>query len=295
MQLQTIRSFLALCNISNISKCSALLHISQQGLSRQIRSLENELGTQLFIRQPRGVVLTPQGELLRPYFQQMLNSYDNGLRSLKKYNESRARDLTLYVCPGIHTALGTAFFLKFDQEHPEINLRLHYASDPECEEALTTGKADAAFLDHPQHPEFFDMYEVVHSRLVAVVCPDHPLVKKKEISLKDLKAERCYFPDASHYKNQDFKKLYPDIYYSLDRSYISNDYEDYINLPKVLGGVALSFEVSLRNLDPDLVVIPIKEESYITLSYCLRKDQPMTIAVQAFSNYVYANVDVIEK
>lgn len=295
MQLQTIRSFLALCNVPNISKCSVLLHISQQGLSRQIHSLENELETQLFIRQPRGVVLTPQGELLRPYFQQMLDSYDNGLRSLREYSESRTQDLTLYVCPGIHTALGTAFFLKFDQMHPEINLRLHYASDPECEEALTTGKADAAFLDNPQHPEFFDMYEVVHSRLVAVVRPDHPLVKKKEISLKDLKSERCYFPDSSHYKNQDFKKLYPDIYYSLDRSYISNDYENYINLPKILGGVALSFEVSLRNLDPDLVVLPIKEESYITLSYCLRKDQPVTMAAQTFSNYVYTNVDVIEK
>lgn len=295
MQLQTIRSFLALCNVPNISRCSALLHISQQGLSRQIRSLEKELGTPLFVREPRGISLTPQGELLRPYLTQMMESYDDGLRRLREYSQSRAQDLSIYVCPGIHTALGTAFFLTFDQKQPGINLRLHYASDPECEDALTNGSADAAFLDHPRHPELFDMYEVVHSRLVAVVRPDHRLAGKKEISLQDLKGERCYFPDANHYKNLDFKKAYPDIYYSLDRIYISNDYEDYINLPKTLGGVALSFEVSLRNLEPGLVVLPIQEDSYITLSYCLLKDRPVSAAVQAFSDYVYANVDVIEK
>lgn len=295
MQLQTIRSFLALCNVPNISKCSALLHISQQGLSRQIRSLEKELGTALFDRRPRGVSLTPQGELLRPYFEEMMSIYDSGLKSLEAYNKNRIQDLTIYVCPGIHTALGTAFFLKFDQAHPEINLRLNYASDPECEEALTVGRADAAFLDNPQHPELFDSYEVVHSRLVAVVRPDHPLAQKKSISFQDLKGEKCYFPDASHYKNQDFKRAYPEVYYSLDRSYISNDYENYVNLPKNLGGVALTFELTLRNLEPGLVVLPIREESYITLSYCLRKDQPLTPAIRAFSDYVYANVDVIEK
>lgn len=295
MQLQTIRSFLALCNVPNISKCSAFLNISQQGLSRQIRSLEEELGTSLFERKARGVVLTPQGELIRPYFEDMISSYDCGLKRLEEYNKKRARDLTVYVCPGIHTVLGTDFFLKFDKTHPEINLRLNYSSDQECEEALTLGMADAAFLDHPQHPELFDIYDVVHSRLVAVVRPDHRLAGRKEISIQDLKGEKCYFPDSSHYKNRDFKKKYPDIYYSLDRSYISNDYENYINLPKDLGGVALSFEVMLRNLGPDLVALPIREESYITLSYCVRKDCAATSAVNAFSDYVYANVDVIEK
>lgn len=64
---------------------------------------------------------------------------------------------------------------------------------------------------------------------------------------------------------------------------------------KILGGVALTFELTLRNLEPGLVVLPIREESYITLSYCLRKDQPLAPAIRAFSDYVYANVDVIEK
>lgn len=64
---------------------------------------------------------------------------------------------------------------------------------------------------------------------------------------------------------------------------------------KILGGVALTFELTLRNLEPGLVALPIREDSYITLSYCLRKDQPLAPAIRAFSDYVYANVDVIEK
>lgn len=295
MQIQTIRAFLMLCQVPNITRCSELLHISQQGLSRQIHAMEKELGTTLFDRMPRGVRLTPQGELLRPYYQKIYSVYEDSLHSLERYKQNRSHDLRLYVCPGIRTVLGTEFFLKFDQSHPEINLQVSFGSDPECEEALTNGTADAAFLDWPNHPEIFDMYQVVYSRLVGVMRPDHPLAGRKMISFQDLRGQKCFFPDATHYMNQRFKKAYPEIYYSLDRSFISNDYDDYINLPKVLGGIALSFEVTLRNLQPGLVVVPFQEDSYVSLAYCLRKDHPADPAIHAFSDYVYENVDVITK
>lgn len=295
MQIQTIRSFLMLCKVPNITKCSEILHISQQGLSRQIRSMEKELGTTLFERQPRGVRLTPQGELLHPYYQKIYALYEDSLHSLAQYAQNRTRDLTLYICPGIHTVLGTEFFLKFDQSHPHINLQLNFESDPECEAALTDGRADAAFLDWPEHPELFDLYQVIYSRLTAVMRPDHPLALRDSISFQDLRGQKCFFPDASHYMNQRFKKAYPEIYYSLDRSFISNEYENYINLPKVLGGIALSFEVTLRKLEPGLVVVPIREDSYISISYCVRKDRPADPAIRAFSDYVYENVDIITK
>lgn len=295
MQMQTIRAFLMLCKIQNITKCSELLEISQQGLSRQIHMMEQELNTILFERQPRGVCLTPQGELLRPYLEKSYALYEEGLQNMERYDEQRARDLNIYICPGIHTVLGTKFFLAFDHAHPEINLHLQYVSDPEAENALLDGRADGAFLDWPEHTELYDMYQVVHSRLVAVMRPDHPLAGRQEISFQDLRGEKCFFPDSLHRKNQQFKHAYPDIYFSLERSYISNDYENYINLPKELGGIALSFEITLRNLEPGLVVLPFKEDSYVSLFYCIRNDRPVDASLQAFSDYIYRNVDVIAK
>ena len=295
MQIQTIHAFLTLCRIQNITKCSELLKISQQGLSRQIRSMEQELGVTLFEREPRGVRLTPQGELLRPYLEKSVSFYEAGLQNLERYDKERARDLNIVICPGIHAVLGTKFFLDFDHAHPDINLHLQYVSDPEAENALIDGRADGAFLDWPEHTNLYDMYQIVHSRLVAVMRPDHPLAGRKEISFQDLRGEKCFFPDETHRKNQQFRLAYPDIYYSLDRSYISNDYENYVNLPRELGGIALCFEITLRNLDPGLVVIPFKEDSYVSLFYCIRNDHPMDAALRAFSDYIYSQVDVIAK
>ena len=71
MQIETIHSFVMLCQEKNMSQCSQKLHISQQGLSRQIKSLENDVGASLFIRTNKGVTLTKEGEILFPHFKQV--------------------------------------------------------------------------------------------------------------------------------------------------------------------------------------------------------------------------------
>lgn len=49
-----------------------------------------------------------------------------------------------------------------------------------------------------------------------------------------------------------------------------------------------------NELDPELTYVPIKEESFIELFYCVRKDHPKSPALEQFSDYVYQNVDVYE-
>lgn len=61
VQIQNLQSFLALANCGSISECSHQLNISQQGLSRQLKSMENELGVKLVNRSHRGIKLTAAG------------------------------------------------------------------------------------------------------------------------------------------------------------------------------------------------------------------------------------------
>lgn len=76
MSLAQIETFVTVAETGNVSRASARLHVAQPALSRQIRSLEDELGTALFARTPRGMSLLPQGELFLAHARRILAEVD---------------------------------------------------------------------------------------------------------------------------------------------------------------------------------------------------------------------------
>ena len=76
MSLAQIETFVAVAETGNVSRASARLHVAQPALSRQIRSLEDELGAALFARTARGMKLLPSGELFLAHARRILEAVD---------------------------------------------------------------------------------------------------------------------------------------------------------------------------------------------------------------------------
>lgn len=72
MELRVLRYFLTLAREGNITNAAEALYITQPTLSRQLAELEEELGTQLFIRGKRQITLTEDGMLLRRRAEEMV-------------------------------------------------------------------------------------------------------------------------------------------------------------------------------------------------------------------------------
>ncbi len=76
MEIRTLRYFLAVAREENMTRAAALLHVTQPILSKQLRSLENELGKKLFLRHSFSIQLTEEGILLRKRAEDLVKMAD---------------------------------------------------------------------------------------------------------------------------------------------------------------------------------------------------------------------------
>lgn len=294
MQIDTIHSFLLLCKEKNMHRCSEILNITQQGLSRQMQSMEQELGCQLFVRSHSGVNLTPEGEIILPWLEKCYQNYNQARTRIAEYKSNKMTTIHLAVCPGVKDTIGLNFFYQFMTEHPEVQLKLDFESDAQCEELLQADEVDAAFLDWPEREQDYDCYTIIDSPIRLVMRRDHPLAYKPNLSINDIAGERCYFPDDSHYMTRHFKERRPKLYRSLHPHFASNDTSSFATLPLTMGGIALTFQVLTKDLPEELVARPLKEDIRVKVSYCIKKDRQLPLALQILSDYIYQNIEILE-
>jgi len=141
-----IRSFIKIAELKSLTSAAEALDMSQSGLSKQLRQLEEFLGQSLFNRTGRGVSLTSAGQKLYAVAATSFCALDHTLAQLRAaegITEGALRiatvhTLSTYFIPGL---LGV-----FLAQRPQVNVSLLGRSSPEVVELLEAGKADVGFV-----------------------------------------------------------------------------------------------------------------------------------------------------
>jgi DNA-binding transcriptional LysR family regulator len=124
MDWSALRDFLAVANTGSLSRAAAQLKISQPTLSRRIAALEEQLGARLFVRTPRGLLLTDDGETVLEGARRV----EQEALSIERMAEAAQQTLTGTVRISLTEGLGTAWLPQklaaFHRKHPGLCVEL---------------------------------------------------------------------------------------------------------------------------------------------------------------------------
>ncbi|WP_145942894.1 LysR family transcriptional regulator [Corynebacterium glyciniphilum] len=191
MELQQLRYVLAVAETRNFTRAAERCHIVQSAMSHQIKSLEHELGVQLFARTSRRVELTDAGAAFLPSAQASLEAADRAAADAAAATGQIRGTVTIGVIPTVTAIDVPAVLGRFHQAHPAVKIRLLGGSSDEFIAAIRSGGMDVAVLGLPagQPPRGVRSQELVREDLVAVVSATHRLAGRDNIALADLDGE----------------------------------------------------------------------------------------------------------
>lgn len=188
----------------SFTKAANYLSITQQGISKIISRMEDELQTPLLSRNNAKLSLTEYGNLFLESSLTMLREYNSVIERMEQMKEKRQATLNIYIPMGMMQVFPIDTFNAFREYHSEININLEQAADVECENALISGEADIAFCTLPVDPKLFTVHSTKKQPVYFVVSKKNPLSKCPTLSVSQLKEERFITIDIKNKSGDGF-------------------------------------------------------------------------------------------
>ncbi|MFC8372633.1 LysR family transcriptional regulator [Streptomyces sp. NPDC057238] len=186
-----LRAFVTVAEELHFTRAATRLYVAQQALSRDVRRLERDLGSELFVRTTRQVTLTADGERLLPYARAVLQAQDDLLAAA-----GQARPLLVDLnSPGLATPRRVLHRAR--ELAPAHELMARYESGlTGAAGELLAGRLDASFGRFaglaPALRAGLDQQPVRHEPMAVVLPEDHPLAALTEVPLAALAGETVY-------------------------------------------------------------------------------------------------------
>ncbi|MEV6355234.1 LysR family transcriptional regulator [Streptomyces hydrogenans] len=189
MDLRQLEYFVAVAEERNFTRAAERVHISQSGVSAQIRRLEHELGAELFDRSARTVTLTVAGEAALAHARAALASAEAVGRAVDEVTGLVRGRLTVGMVVGCTVTPLFDALAAFHEAHPGVEIRLREETSARLADAVRSGTVDLALIGAAATtPDGLDALTIIDERLVAAVPPGHPLAGLPHVTLRELTA-----------------------------------------------------------------------------------------------------------
>lgn len=291
MTFRQMEVFIKICEEESINKAATSLIISQQGLSKMLRELEEELGCLLLERTQKGVKLTHCGRYFLGECRTIVEKKTFLTEHISHIKDFPQEVIHLGMCFGMIAVIHYKTLRSFQQQYPHIHIEYSDHVDFYLEHLFKKGEYDFCVTSGILDKDTM-ISELIRTEPVYLCVPvNHPLSYKKTVEMQDLKGESfAMFSTQFHIRHLfDFicqkAGFFPHIALS------SNDFN---SLKEVAKENNLLFIVPEHTINPDdhgLHYIPFPDPLLVwNIFFVRRKNKQLSESALTFYNYLKASI-----
>ncbi|MBN8283013.1 LysR substrate-binding domain-containing protein [Zoogloea sp.] len=206
MDLSDLRMFRTIIEAGSLTRAAEQLHTVQSNVTTRLRQLEEDLGTPLFDRINRRLVITPAGTLLAGYAEKLLSLAEEARDAVRRADQPEGL-LRLGAMETTAAARLPGVIAAFRRAYPRVELRLRTAPTPTLVQEVLTHQLDAALVSGPLvHPEL-ECRAVVLEELVLISAADWAPIEKASDLARHGPVELFTFREGCSYRQRLFEWL----------------------------------------------------------------------------------------
>lgn len=295
MTLQQLTYLITVAECGNITSAAEKLFISQPSLSTAIHNLEKEMGVTAFVRSNKGVVITREGEQLLSFARMLLEQTEN-MKAYFGLGETRAPKFSV-SCQHYSFAVNAFVDLIKEYDADKYSFIIRETQTGEIIEDVANAKSEVGVIYLSQHNEDIlgkmiknnglEFEEVFVARPHVFICNEHPLSKKKKITIHDLQP----YPYLVFEQGERNSFYYAEEFLSMldfPKNIQVRDRATLFNLLIGLDGFTVSSGVIDQKLNgSNIIAKPLEVDSIMRIGIIKKKNM-------IFSRYASSYVDALK-
>jgi len=285
MQIENLKIFADLVETKSFSKSAKLNNLTQSAVSQQARAMERHFKILLIDRSQKQFQLTREGQRVYEAAKEMLHTYYtllSELQEMKKIISGTIRISTIYSI-GLHEL--PPYIKKFLQEYPSVNVRVEYRRSNLVYEDILHNAVDFGLVAFPVKTRQIEALPFHNDHLVVIAHPQHPLVKRGEVEVKDLAGQKFigFDPDIPTRKAVD--QIFRENKLEIEPVMEFDNIETVKRAVEIDHGIAIVPQATVvqEARQGTLAVLPFKGRSFTRpLAILHRKGRVLTPAMKKF-------------
>ena len=292
MDIRTLSYFVTIAEELNITKAAEKLCMSQPPLSSQMKALEEELETTLFIRGKRHLQLTESGKLLYRHAKEILSLVNKTSEEIRAMGKGMRGKISIGLVEGSAPIIASSWIEKFLSNYNHVEFMVVDGNSDELIAKLRSGLIDMAVITSPCDNTLLNSFKVGQEKMTAFMSKDNPLAKLpgNTIDLEELKDKPLIIPTREA-MNRMITKWFKEIHAEPKVVCRMDNYLDVAALAGRNIGISIFPKTSYilnETLVAKEIVNPEREVEYL---FVWLKNKPLSLLDEAFIDHVKATVE----